>query len=872
MQLRRLEVRNIRSYETGRVEFSPGTTLIVGDVGAGKTSLLYAIEMALFGVAEVDAAYLVRHGAGHAEVAVRFEDGEHRYDVGRRFRRIRRKGRETFESEEISFREDGVKTTYSATEVRHRVIELLGFPDNPNPQAHSDLWRWAIYVPQERMREILSARAQDRLETIRKALGVERYRTAAENAQELAADVRASARHRRELAGRLGHYDLEFADATQAADRLRLERAERERTLARLVAEQESARVRSEEAERAAHRLEAELREAESLAREQGADQHGIAERRRLASERASESSRRSAEREANRAEAAEVASRRAAFAAAEARLKEARGELDRHAGEIRALAAARAELAAAERRHEELGSRLRRATSDRDAARVEAERAAGEGPAREPPVPTPASLAEIERKIAEARAKERAAVERLARARSGLAEIDELLAGGVCPRCHQAVRPDAFGPHREESAAAVRAAEEEGRAAEAAIASLDAERKARERYERAHERWIEVEKRRASLREAARRRDEEFAELSAASTEAERTLAAAREKVRALEPEELRAEGYRRAVADAEASGERAREALDRALHAEERVRALDEALRALAAESERAERELAALERRMREREGRLAELAGSTRDRAAIEEALRAARAERTAAERRLAEEREAMVRADTRLDSEVRRVAAAEKGRAERAAFVAEADLLERTAAWASGPFRVSLLTMERELLAHAQATFDRSFARFFAALVDDPALVARTDSGFTPEVLIEGEATPAEALSGGERTALALAFRLALADVVRSLGEVRLETLLLDEPTDGFSAEQVIRMGELLGELALPQVIIVSHEGQLASVADRTVRVRKEDGRAVLETDRPPEPGSLIETDAPRPRRGARAPAREPDAT
>jgi len=168
-------------------------------------------------------------------------------------------------------------------------------------------------------------------------------------------------------------------------------------------------------------------------------------------------------------------------------------------------------------------------------------------------------------------------------------------------------------------------------------------------------------------------------------------------------------------------------------------------------------------------------------------------------------------------------------------------------------------------MEKEILAHAQAAFDRAFARYFASLVDDPALVARTQAGFIPEVLIEGEPTPAEALSGGERTALALAFRLALATVVRSLGEVRLETLLLDEPTDGFSSEQVIRMGELLGELALPQVIIVSHEAQLAGIADRTVRVRKQDGKATLDSDRAPGEGSPLDTE---PARRGHRPLRE----
>ena len=93
------------------------------------------------------------------------------------------------------------------------------------------------------------------------------------------------------------------------------------------------------------------------------------------------------------------------------------------------------------------------------------------------------------------------------------------------------------------------------------------------------------------------------------------------------------------------------------------------------------------------------------------------------------------------------------------------------------------------------------------------------------------------------MSGGERTSLALAFRLALAHVVRSMGSLRLDTILLDEPTDGFSPEQVIRMGELLEELALPQVILVSHESQLAAISDRVIRVQKPDGRSTVDSGR-----------------------------
>ncbi len=867
MQLRRLRVRNIRSYESGEVDFTTGTTLLSGDVGAGKTSLLYAIEMALFGVAEVDAAYLVRHGAGHAEVEVELEDPDHRYRISRRFRRVRRKGKETFEPEKISFRVDGAETTYSATELRQRVIELLGFPDNPNPQAHSDLWRWAVYVPQERMRDILGAKPQDRLETVRKALGVERYRVAAENAELLGSDLRRTARQRRAEADRLRHFESEFAEATADSDRWLVERQSLSRTIAERTAEVDRTSRELAAAEGSLRQSEADRRELEGLEREEASEARRRAQAASDREERVRELDRQSREAEETGTLARSLEDRRNALVEAERRREALRAETDRLGGSLRALAEARAELAAVTRHRAETETTLARAVTDRTESAEQLEALEKEGPTREPPAPTARSLSEIDLALGEARRAEASRVAELSRGQSALGELDELLAAGRCPRCHQEVRATEFEGHREEARASVRALEETLAAAAHAREALETERRSRERWERAHDRWSEVEKRRALARSRIDRIEEELRRATTARDEVEAQRRAVERRVLELattEPEERR---RRAELAAAESEARAHSERVTETLRAVEREKAARAAHAALSTEVARLDRDLAELVERATARTARRATLGETLRG---SEERVRArAIAETALAEVRRQLENDTVVaaRLDARLEDSARRTRSAERGRRERATLLAEADDLEQKAEWVAGPFRKALLAMEQKLLAHAQVAFERNFARYFASLIDDPALVARTDVAFTPAVTIEGEWTPADALSGGERTSLALAFRLALSQVVRQLGSLRLETILLDEPTDGFSPEQVVRMGELLDELALPQVVIVSHEGELAGIADRVVRVEKRDGRSVLtgRNGSPPAVGNGTPDDDPPPSGSAPGP-------
>ena len=49
MILESIELKNIRSYDDQKIEFPKGITLFEGDIGSGKSSILMAVEFALFG-------------------------------------------------------------------------------------------------------------------------------------------------------------------------------------------------------------------------------------------------------------------------------------------------------------------------------------------------------------------------------------------------------------------------------------------------------------------------------------------------------------------------------------------------------------------------------------------------------------------------------------------------------------------------------------------------------------------------------------------------------------------------------------------------------------------------------------------------------
>lgn len=157
-------------------------------------------------------------------------------------------------------------------------------------------------------------------------------------------------------------------------------------------------------------------------------------------------------------------------------------------------------------------------------------------------------------------------------------------------------------------------------------------------------------------------------------------------------------------------------------------------------------------------------------------------------------------------------------------------------------WLSKKFIPIMLVVEKNVFTKLKIEFSKLFSKWFSMLVSDSFNV-RLSEDFTPIIEQQDYEIDYAYLSGGERTAVALAYRLALNQVINSfLSKIKTRDLvILDEPTDGFSEQQLDKMREVLDELNVSQLIIVSHEQKIESFVDNVIKFKKENGRSVIES-------------------------------
>lgn len=144
---------------------------------------------------------------------------------------------------------------------------------------------------------------------------------------------------------------------------------------------------------------------------------------------------------------------------------------------------------------------------------------------------------------------------------------------------------------------------------------------------------------------------------------------------------------------------------------------------------------------------------------------------------------------------------------------------------------------------RDIREYVRDRFIREFKSVFLArfleIRNESDYSVDVDNDYNVKVIASGETLDAKALSGGEKTSVALAYRMALSSVASMLGGIgKNEVLLMDEPTSGLDKEDINALSTCITRITdINQIIIVTHEDTMKTIADNLITVSKTAGES-----------------------------------
>lgn len=857
MIIKNLSLHNIRSYKDHEpIKFSLGSMLFEGDVGSGKSTILSAIEFALFGLGDIDGRHLLRGKENEGWVLLEFEVDGKEYRV---FRSLVRRRKYVHQGEGYIV-ENGVRTDYAVGEMKERILGILDFNERPQPKTSSLIFRYAVFTPQEKMKEVLFQRVERRLETLRRAFGVEDYSIARNNVgvlrghlreritfirgqtkdlDEKKLDIVSEEKQLKTLKKELKGFETDFNKIDKKLNELKEQmealgkkkekvltlKAEISHLLDKISKGKENLALLEEDIEK----LEKEKKEAET------AEQN-------LENLRPEYEKFKRISKEVDRLEKVdeqyriltstkdklEVAIRKAGESL-EAGIKKAEKEIlklhkdvDKTRPELARISKLKADAKSLEKKLKQLPSIAERVTElKQQQSRVETE------------------IEGLEKE--------------LRRKRREWKSIETIGIGAPCPRCHQELTKRHFGKVKEEYADEFQNLRGQIERLEQGMPKLDEEigslGEKQTALEQERESLAKLMKSIATLEEKKRTLKETKKEIASKMRALEKDrqnlkdeknalaerkkLSKALQDLKKLEPEKNRFERLKEQLKGY-------REAEIERLYTENKQIAgrKRKILRELATKGKRAqvlEKEVLANKKKHASKKeifdkekGVLDQIKGLKESRKTVESEWNSKNSEIAG--------KKAEIKGQNKRIKEFR-----EEIR-EKERLLLSRDLYQQYKIWIDEYFIPATEDIERHVMASIREEFDELFQRWFSQLIETGEITVRVDDNFTPLVEQSGYELDVASLSGGEKTSVALAYRLALNVMVKKVCEaMHSNILMLDEPTDGFSTEQLVRVRDILDELKCDQVIIVSHERELEGFVEKIYRVRKEAGvSSVLE--------------------------------
>jgi len=137
---------------------------------------------------------------------------------------------------------------------------------------------------------------------------------------------------------------------------------------------------------------------------------------------------------------------------------------------------------------------------------------------------------------------------------------------------------------------------------------------------------------------------------------------------------------------------------------------------------------------------------------------------------------------------------------------------------------------------RQRVAPLMSEFARRYIESFNLDITDISV----NEDFDISIIKEGGEISIKSISGGEKVAVAIALRLAIAKVLAG----KISTIIMDEPTTHLDEVRRRELVEIMKSFfregaAVPQMIVVTHHRELEEIADTVYQVEKVDGVSMV---------------------------------
>lgn len=173
MRVTNIELENIRSHVRSKIPFGSGFNCLVGGVGSGKSSVLYALDFVLFGdPIGRSFEYLLREGEDSCKVALQFTHSRKTYKLTRALERRGKSISQNADQLEL-YEDDKLVASLKGGAVAEQLKAIAGLD--------KDIFREIVWVRQEQLKELLNMRPRERQKRLDELFGLSDYEAAWSN-------------------------------------------------------------------------------------------------------------------------------------------------------------------------------------------------------------------------------------------------------------------------------------------------------------------------------------------------------------------------------------------------------------------------------------------------------------------------------------------------------------------------------------------------------------------------------------------------------------------------------------------------------------------------------------------------------------------